>query len=81
METIAIVNLLVFVVIGMVNVFIGFDIKKWRNWLLCLYGFASGFFTGFVFVDLSGGLKLGLLFAFAVMYGGATTHWNRQRFK
>jgi 4-hydroxybenzoate polyprenyltransferase len=81
METIAIINLLLFSAIGMLCVFTGFDIKKWHNWLLGLYGFASGFFTGFVFVDSSGGLKLGLLFAFAVMYGGATTYWNRQRFK
>jgi hypothetical protein len=81
METIAIANLFLFIVISAIGAFFGFDINKWRCWLFGLYGFASGFFIGFVFVDSSGGLKLGLLFAFAVMYAGVTIYWHRQRFK
>lgn len=71
----------VFVIVGLIGIFIGLDPKKWTSWLYGVYGFASGFLIGFFRDDVSAGLKLGLLFAVAVMWGGVTTHRQKQRFK
>lgn len=81
MTTIVFANLFIFITVSAIAIFIGLDLKKWSSWLFGIYGFISGFLLGFLRADTSGSLKLGLLMAFVVMYGGATSHWHRQRFK
>jgi len=70
-----------FVIVGLIGIFIGLDPKKWASWLFGVYGFVSGFLIGFLRDDVSAGLKLGLLCAVAVMWGGVTTRWQKQRSK
>jgi hypothetical protein len=80
METIVFVNNLVFVIVASISVFIGLDLKKWSNWLFGLYGFLSGFLFGFLRTGMLLGIQVGVLFTFVVMYGGAMTRLNRQRY-
>ena len=91
MATIILANIFVFLVVYVITIFIGLDLKKWSSWLYGIYGFLSGFLLGFlVFNDngslglsmnLTGSLQVGAIFAFLIMYGGATTRWKKQRFK
>ena len=81
METAVLANFYVFVIVSAIGVFIGLDPKKWASWLFGVYGFVSGFLFGLLRANVSGGLKLGLLFALVVMWGGVTTRWNKQHFK
>jgi hypothetical protein len=50
------------------------------SWLCGLYGFVSGFLIGLSNADIRGGLELGALFAFIVLYGGAMTRFHKKRF-
>jgi hypothetical protein len=61
-------------------IFVGLDLKKWLSWLCGLYGFVSGFLIGLSNADIRGGLELGALFAFIVLYGGAMTRFHKKRF-
>lgn len=80
--TIAEIVLTIHVIIGGIVVFVGLDLKKWHSWLVGLYAFVVGFlFALSIWSSLSGALQLGALFAFAILYGGATTHWHRRRLK
>ena len=81
MSTIVNANFVVYVIVCGISIFVGLDLKKWPSWLCGLYGFISGFLFGLSKADVPGGLQLGVLFAFVVIYGGATSHWHRQRFK
>jgi len=81
MPTIVNIIFVIYVVVCGIGIFIGLDLKKWKSWLYGLYGFVSGLLIGLSRADVSGGLTLGLLFTFVVLYGGATSHWHRQRFK
>lgn len=81
METIVLAIFWVFVIVGLIGIFIGLDPKKWASWLYGVYGFVSGVLIGFLRDDVSAGLKLGPLFAVSVMWGGVTTHWQKQRVK
>lgn len=81
METIVLGNVYVFIIVAGIGILIGLDLKKWRSWLYGIYGFLSGLLVGLLHADFSGGLTLGALFAFIVMYGGATSYLWRQRFK
>lgn len=81
METIILANIIVCILVGGVCVFVGLDLKKWSSWLLGLYGFVSGFAIGFIKGGLSVGLQVGILLAFAILFGGATTRWQRQKLK
>lgn len=81
METIVIANLIVFMIISTMVVFIGLDLKKWTSWLYGLYGLISGFLLGLLYANALGGFGLGILFGFAVMYSSAMTRWHKQRFK
>ena len=81
MENIAIYNFYLFVIVSCVRVFLGLDLRKWPSWLYGVYGFLSGFFLGLVFLDIWRGVELGILFAFAVMFGGANVRRGRERYK
>jgi hypothetical protein len=69
METMVLVIFWVFAIVGTIAVMAGLDPKKWASWLYGVYGFVSGFLIGLLTDDVSAGLKLGLLFAVAVMWG------------
>ncbi len=85
-----IANLFLFIIISVIGVFKGLDIKKKSSWLFALYGFLTGFLMNFLvqydydnlkfIVNWKAGIQLGILFAFAVMYVGVTNRWHRQRF-
>ena len=81
METLIIIILAVFIIVGGIGIFRGLDIKKWSSWMFGLYGFLSGILIGIIINNISGGLKLGVLFAFGVMFGGAMTYWQRKMFR
>lgn len=80
MEIISIVNFFIFLIVSL-RIFWGIDIKDPRSWLIGIYGFFSGALIGVVFIDLRGGLKLGLLLFLGVMFTGMTIRMNRERFK
>jgi hypothetical protein len=83
METIILINLILFLIVFSIRTFIGLDVRKWTSWLYGLYGFFSGFWCSFIREDaeMSSRLLLGALFAFAIMYIGAFVRVNRQRYK
>ena len=81
METIAVVNFYIFLVVGFIGIFMGLNLKKWTSWLFGLYGFLSGLLLGSVLLNASSGLELGAIFAFAVMFGGANVRRGRERYK
>ena len=74
-------NFVLYIIVCGVAIFAGLDLKKWSSWVFGLYGFISGFLLGLLEADVYGGLGLGGLFAFIVMYGGVTSHWHRERFR
>lgn len=80
----AIVNTVffIYIIVCGVGIFIGLDLKKWYSWLFGLYGFVTGLLFGLSkSPDVTGGLVIGAIFASIVLYGGATSYWQRQRFK
>jgi hypothetical protein len=81
METIAVANFYIFLIVGFIGIFMGLNLKMWTSWLYGLYGFLTGLFLGSVFLNPSSGLQLGTLFAFAVMFGGASVRRGRERYK
>jgi hypothetical protein len=81
MVNIALGILIVCFIVSCTGVLIGLDLKKWISWLFGLGGLLSGFFIGFMLAGVSQGFQLGILFAFAIMFGGAMTRWQRQYFK
>jgi hypothetical protein len=76
----ALANLYVFVIAAGIGVFIGFDLKKWPGWLLGLYGFLTGCFSGFLRDGGSFDILEGFLIAFVVLSSGAMVHWQRLRY-
>jgi 4-hydroxybenzoate polyprenyltransferase len=81
METMVIVNLFAFLIVGVIGISKGLDLRRWSSWLYGIYGFLSGFLIGFLTGNASGDVTLGLLFGFAVMYSGAMVRLHRQRFE
>ena len=80
----ALANLFVFLIVYGTGAFRGIDPKKKSSWLYGLYGFLSFFFVVFFFTDpadLSGGLLVGTIMAFMVMFTGAMIYWQRQYYK
>ena len=73
MSAILNVNFVIYLIVCGTAIFIGIELKKWHSWLFGLYGFISGLLFGLAKADVAGGLGLGVLFAFVVMYGGATS--------
>ena len=80
METIIEINFFVFLVVGTICSLIGLDLKKWSSWLYGLYGFLTGFSVIFVSPEpnISSGLMVGTLSAFAVIFGGGMARRNKQ---
>jgi FtsH-binding integral membrane protein len=65
---------------GMISMYlVGY--KKWWVWLFGIVGFISGFFVGLLATDITGGLTLGVLFAFIIISGGVVTRLYRSQFK
>jgi hypothetical protein len=81
MEQFVTFNIIIFLLISAIPFFRGLDLKKWTSWIFGLYGYVTGFFAGLNWSNLKGAVLLGFVFAFIVLYGGATTHWHRQNFK
>jgi hypothetical protein len=81
MEKIVISNFYIFVIVSCLRVFLGLDLRKWSSWLYGIYGFLSGFCLGLIYLDVWKGVELGILFAFAVMFGGANVRRGRERYK
>jgi hypothetical protein len=79
MEIASVINLCLFLIVS-IRIYWGLDLRKWKNWMVGLYGFFSGFFIGTVFTDVVGGIKLGFLLFTSVLFVGSTIHKNRQRF-
>jgi hypothetical protein len=81
MKTVAVVNLVIFLVVCGAVVFSGLDLRKWTSWLLGAYGFLSGFLVGLLVAHMEQPVILGALFALAVLFGGGTTRWHRLRYR
>lgn len=59
----------------------GLDLKKWRSWLIGVYGFLVGFWIGIVWSNINTAFIVGITFAFAPLYQGAINHWGREKSK
>lgn len=81
MKAIAIVNMVVFIVVVSIAIYIELDPKKWQTWLLSLYGFVSFFLLGMIGnQDLYESVLLGVV-GVAIVLGVIITYWNRERAK
>lgn len=80
MSTVVNANFVIYLIVCGTAIFVGLDLKKWLSWLCGLYGFISGFLFGLLNAGTRGGLEMGALFAFVVLYGGAMTRFHRKRF-
>jgi len=80
METTILANTFVFVILAFIGTVFGLDLKKLYSWLLGLYGFLSGSLIGLLRADGSLDFQLGVLLAFAVMFGGSLVYSYRQRY-
>jgi hypothetical protein len=67
MEKIMIADIVVFVIVYVICMIIGLDLKKWQSWLAGLYGFLSGCLIGFLIGAGSPSWQLGLIFAMMIM--------------
>jgi hypothetical protein len=82
MKTVATVNGVIFTLVISIAIYLGLDPKKWRTWLLSLYGFLTFFLVGIVGTgNFYEAVKLGTIVTFALILGGITTYWNRERAK
>jgi hypothetical protein len=83
MKTLVTVNLVILVVVfGIIVIFIGLDLKKWRSWLFGAYSFLSAFlFTLISTGNINESLMGGAIIAFALMFAGATTHLTKEHAK
>jgi len=82
METVATVNVVIFLIVYGIAVFIGIDPKKWQTWLLSLYGFLTYFLAGIVGTgNFYESVAVGVIVTFAFTFGGIITYWNRERAK
>jgi len=89
MITLIFANFIIFVIISAIWTLRGLDLKKRSSWFYGVYGFISGFLIGFLRSDRAGGYQLimnlpasfqaGTLFAFVILFGGATNRWSRRR--
>lgn len=62
--------------------FKGFELKKRSSWLYGLVCFFSGFLLGFSLSNnLIEGLKVGCIFAFVLLIGGAAMHRHKLRYR
>ncbi len=82
MKTVVIVvGLVIFLVIDYIAMQ-GLDLRKWKNWLYGLGGFLCGLMMGLsLTANLAESLKVGAIFAFLILVGGATMRWHKQRYE
>ena len=80
METIVLVNSVIFIIFSGICIFIGLNPKKWYSWLFGLYGFFSGFSFGYMRAGMSLGLQIGFLFSLIIMSGGIMMRRQRQNY-
>lgn len=81
MKTVATGNVVVFLVVYGIVVYIGINPKKWQTWLLGLYGFLTFFLAGIVGTgNFYESIKAGAI-GIALIFGGIITYWNRERAK
>ena len=82
MKTIATVNGVIFIIVYGIAIFLGVDPKKWRTWLLSLYGFLTFFLVGIAGTgNFYESVKVGIIATLAFTLGGIITYWNRERAK
>ena len=76
--TILTILLVLLCISGVGGIFlINYHIKKWWGWAFSLVGFLCGLSIGLLGLDLIGGLKLGSIFAFMIIFGGVITRKQR----
>jgi hypothetical protein len=78
MRTTIIATFCVTLVICAIGVFKGLNPKKWVNWMYGVCGFISGLLIGSLREDIKGGVIIGVVFMFAVMFSGTIIFWQRQ---
>jgi Na+/H+ antiporter NhaD/arsenite permease-like protein len=82
MKTVATVNVVIFVIVISIAMYIGLDPKKWQIWLLSLYGFLTFFLAGIVGTgNFYESIIIGAIATFALIFGGIIEYWNRERAK
>jgi len=91
MTIIILVNFFVFLIVGAITTYKGLDLKKPSSWLYGIYGLVSGFLFGFLVfnnddspalsMNLTASLQIGVIFAFLILLGGATTRWHKRRYE
>jgi hypothetical protein len=80
MKTIATVSVVIFAIVLVRAIYIGLDLKKWQSWLFGVYGFLTFLLIGMVGTgDIYESIIIGAIVAFATMFVGVTTRWNRER--
>ncbi len=80
METAMMVVIVVLLIISIVGVFKGLDLKTWSSWFYAACAFLGGMLAGLLRTDLYLGLMLGAILAALIVYGGVMTQWHRQRY-
>lgn len=82
MKTIATANLVVFIIAMSIAMYIGLDPKKWRSWVLALYGFLTFYLVAIVGTgDFYKSVTASAIATIATMFSGITTFWTRERAK
>ncbi len=82
MKTLATVIGVIFIIVSAIAIYVGLDLKKWQTWLFGVYGFLTFLLTGLVGTgNIIESIKVGAIVAFATVFVGVTTRWNRERAK
>jgi hypothetical protein len=81
LDAIIIAIVFIAIIVMAIGMYVGLDLRKWSSWVYGIIGFLCGLTIGFIIGNLSGGLKLGALFAFGIIYGGAVMRWHKQRYQ
>jgi len=82
MKTVGVaIGLAIFFVIAFIASFKGFDLKRPSSWLYGAICFLSGFLIAFSSTNNPiEGLKLGCIFAFVMLIGGAAMRRHKQKY-
>ena len=72
---------MVFWVIWIVGISLGFDLKIKHNWLYIVSGFLAGSFSGITFSDLQTGVFIGFFLALFAVWGGPYMLRKRRNFR
>jgi hypothetical protein len=82
MKTLATLSVVIFAIVFAITIYIGLDLKKWQTWLFGVYGFLTFFLVGLIGTgNVIESIKVGAIVAFATIFVGVTTSWNRERAK